>query len=189
MKNEKVENLIKKEKERLDASKKQMRDTHLISLGLTDENKTERIYQDRYSNSAIREHETGKYYTLKHHALEVTDDEYEEICKYYSPTQPEKEITKPKTTLNTSTEVTSNTGAEVTLNTIAVIVLVCGIIGTLICLFTITFSGGHYKDEFSLIGFIVSIGILLTSLTTWSVLKVFCEIAMNVRQSNNNKAK
>jgi len=167
--NEKVENLIKREKDRLDTSKKQMRDNHLISLGLVDESKSERVYQDYFSEKYdTYDNEKQKYYTEKLFALEVADEEYEEICKYFPPTLTQKEIFKTATT------------AENILNIIAVIVLVCGIIGALVCLFTITDYG-----DITLIGILTSIGVLLTSLTTWSVLRVFCEIAINVRQINN----
>jgi len=184
--NEKVENLIKQEKERienqnkqekelLDTSKKQMREEHLKSLGLIDENKTSREYIAYYREGLKKEPETGKYYVEVSGALDVTDEEYEEICKYFPPNQPEKGIFK-------NVAVAGSTFAETTLNIIAIIVLVCGIIGTLICLFMFTTS--DYGD-FNVIGFISSIGILLTSLTIWAVLRIFCEIAINVRQINN----
>ena len=44
--NEKVQDLINQEIERLDALKKKERDEHLISLGLTDKKKSERKYYD-----------------------------------------------------------------------------------------------------------------------------------------------
>ena len=168
--NEKVENLIKQEKERLDAFKKQMRDNHLISLGIIDEGKTERKYLPYNVDGAKLDTETNRYYFEEYFALEVKDEEYEEICKYYSPTS----LTPPeKETLKTAT------AAENTLNTIAVIVLVCGIIGALVC-FLVFIDGNE-----GWIGFIISIGILLTSLITWATLKIVCEIAMNLRQINN----
>ena len=89
--NEKVKNLIQQEKERLDVSKKQMRDKHLMSLGLIDENKSDRKYQDYFSESAIWDSEKQMYYTGTDYALDVTDEEYDEICKYFSPT-PEKKV-------------------------------------------------------------------------------------------------
>jgi len=168
--NEKVENLIKQKKDRQDTFKKQMRDEHLISIGLIDENKTERKYQSYFSDSAKFDEEKQMYYKGCDVALDVTDEEYEEICKYFPTTLTEKEIFK------------NATFAETTLNIIGIIVLVCGIIGTLICLFTITTNN---YGEFNAIGFITSIGVLLTSLTTWAVLRVFCEVAINVRQINN----
>ena len=169
--NGKVEDLIKQGKE----LEKQMRDAHLISLGLIDESKSERQYVPSYfSASAKLDTETNKYYFEEPVAIKVTDEEYEEICKYYSPKPQEKEILKTETT------------AEKTLNIIAIVVLLCGIICTLICLFSISFVADiHGNTEFNAIGFIISIGVLLTSLTIWSVLRVFYEIAINARQINN----
>ena len=165
--NVKVENLIKQEKERLNVSKKQMRDNHLIRLGLIDENKTERKYQNYYSETANKFDSTkNMYYTEINSALEITDEEYEEICKYSSPITPITPIT-----LKTPEKEISETGAESTLSIIAILVLVCGIIGFIICLVTLQF--------------ITSIWFLLTSLTTWSLLRIFCEIAINIRQINN----
>ena len=170
--NEKVENLIEQEKSRQDTSQKQMRNEHLISLGLIDENKTERKYLDNpYDvDDASRKYdtETNKYYTERHTALDVTDEEYEEICKYFPTILTKKEILKTATV------------AEQTLNIIAIVVLVCGIIGALVCLLTI-----RYYGDITLTGVLTAIGVLLTSLTTWASLRVFCEIAINVRQINN----
>ena len=160
--NEKIENLIK-----------QMRDKHLISLGLIDENRTEREYVDYYSERAKAEHakrdrKTGKYYLEKLQALDITDEEYEEICKYFPPAFTQIETLK------------TTTAAENTLNIVAVIVLICGIIGSLICFYVFAVELGE-----GWLGFIMSIGILLISLITWAILKIVCEIAMNLRQINN----
>ena len=173
--NQKVENLIKQKKELLDVSRKQIRDKHLISIGLIDEEKTRRVYLDFCSETAKYDAEKQMYYGEVADALEVTDEEYAEVCKYFPPSPP------------TECEI-SKTGAEVTLNAIAIIVLVCGIIGTLICLFTIVFvdSGNRYADEvFSPTGLVITLGVLLSSLTTWAVLKLFCEVAANIREIKN----
>ena len=153
--NEKVENLIKQEKELLEISKKQMRDNHLKSLRV-------RAYQgisaDYDSSDPIFDPKIRKFYSEKSIAFdEVTDAEYEEICKYFPPTPSKKKISK--------------TGAEKTLSIIAVIVLIFCIIGFLISLITLQF--------------VTSIWFLLTSLTIWSILRIFCEIAINIRQINN----
>ena len=90
--NEKVKNLIEQGKNR----KKQMRDNHLRSLGLIDENiiTEERKYQDFYSAEYAKfDTKTQRFYTEIHAALEVTDEEYEEICKYFPPTQSENRNT------------------------------------------------------------------------------------------------
>ena len=161
--NEKVEKLIKQG----ECLEKQMRNEHLISLGLIDENKTERKYinESDYFSGCEFDTDENRYYYERYSALEVTEEEYEKICKYFSPISPEKTIAK--------------TGAERTLDVIAVIVLACGIIGTIICLFSIAV----YEEPVT--GIITSIVVLLTSLATWAILRILCEIAINIRQINN----
>ena len=89
---EKVEELIRNEKERIIASEKQKRDDHLISLGLIEEGKMNRIYQDEFSQEAIYDKEKEKYYTESAVALDVTDEEYSEICKYFPTVDKEIKI-------------------------------------------------------------------------------------------------
>ena len=172
--NEKVENLIKQEKERLETSEKQMRKNHLISIGLIDENKTERRYIEDSKVVPIAgkyDKEQKKFYIEKPFAIDVSDDEYQEICKYFPP---EKE------------EFISKTNAENILNVMSIVTLVCGIIGTLICLFTIAFVFDRYGfDKFSPVGLVIAIGVLITSLVTYAILKVIREISINLRQINN----
>jgi len=99
--NEKVKNLITQRKALLNASQKQIRDNHLISLGLVDESKPEREYVDSHYTGNIGKYdsETNRCYIEKHPALEVSDAEYEEICKYFPPTQKAKGISVMGTTL------------------------------------------------------------------------------------------
>lgn len=89
MMNQKVENLINQEKDRLEKYRNQMRNNHLKSLGLF-EDKMERVYLDYNDGSAKIDEETKKYYIENPIVLEVTDEEYNEICKYFPPV--EKEI-------------------------------------------------------------------------------------------------
>ena len=112
---EQVENLLRTEKERITVSEKKKRDKHLISIGLIDEGKTTRIYQDEDGyepNNAIFDEDKSKFYTEGFGALEVTDEEYDEICKYFPPK------------LTTKSQIL---GAEKTLSVIAEIVLWVGI--------------------------------------------------------------
>jgi len=85
-----------------------------------------------------------------------------------------------------------NRTAENTLKVIATIVLICGIIGTLICLFTIV----EIQDPkfeytkvsiFNPIGFVISISILLGSLTIWASLRVLSDISINLKELNSKK--
>jgi len=172
--NDKVDNLIKQEKERLLSLKQQMRDNHLISLGLIDESKTFRKYQNYFSESAKLDEENQKFYTESVGALDVSEEEYAEICKYFPPKFQKNEI------------LNNPTGSEKTLNIIAIICLVCGIICTLIFLGILAFVDkyGDFGDGFNITGFMISLGVLLISLTIWSILRVFSQIASNVRQMN-----
>lgn len=86
-----IENLVGKEKERMIASEKEKRDKHLISLGLIDEGKTIRQYIDNYSENSFFDKEKNQRYIEIVGALDVTDEEYLEICKYF-PTVDEKVI-------------------------------------------------------------------------------------------------
>ena len=80
-----IENLVGNEKERINASEKEKREKHLISLGLIDEEKrkTSRVECDEWKESYEYDSEKQKYYTETVEALNVTDEEYAEICKYF----------------------------------------------------------------------------------------------------------
>jgi len=164
--NQKIENLIKHKKEQINVSEKQIRDNHLISLGFIDEEKTTRVYLNDSLDATGYDTEKQMYYKGVVVALEVTDEEYAKICEY-SP---------PKATISMESEK-SKTRSEITLDIIATIVLVCGIISTVIVF-------GH-NGYFSFTGVFIALGVLLSSLTTWAVLKLFCEIAANIREIKN----
>jgi len=128
--NEKVENLIKNEKERLEASKRHMRNNHLINLGLIDEGKTIRSYLGEVgydSETSVFDDEKQRYYSVSSKALDVTDEEYNEICKYFPPKG------KPNTSFNVGTDYPlSNLTAKlfsVLFEIILWIILIGGIIG------------------------------------------------------------
>lgn len=79
--------------------------------------------------------------------------------------------------------------AETTLTVIANIVLVVGIIVGLICLFTICWvdSGKYSYSEdivFNPSGFAGTIGVFVSSIVTWAVLKVFANISTSLKQIN-----
>lgn len=90
--NPKVQEFLdKKEKEKL-----KRRNEHLIELGLVDKSKIEKKYGSAFRNNAIQEEETGRYYVERYGALEVTDEEYAEICKY----SPERTLYKETKQIN-----------------------------------------------------------------------------------------
>ena len=75
--------------------------------------------------------------------------------------------------------------AESTLKTIAMVILICGIIVSIILLFTIVFvgvSGTYYSEkEFNPSGFAMTIGILLSSIASWASLNVFANISLRLK--------
>lgn len=90
--------------------------------------------------------------------------------------------------------VATNNAAENTLNTIAGIVLWIGIIGTVFCIFTLTTTkvvdptytySIHYDTIFNPAGLAISVGVLLSSLTTWAVLKVIANISISLKEINS----
>lgn len=88
--NAKVQEFINQKKQ----EEKKKRDEHLISLGLvTGEKIIKREYLEYYSYGAILDEKEDRYY-IEHkseQAIEVTDEEYQEILKYSSASE-KKEI-------------------------------------------------------------------------------------------------
>ena len=86
-------------------------------------------------------------------------------------------------------EESSNNGAENTLTVIADFVLVCGIIASLICLFTMVWVRNpaytYYEEYmFNPSGFATTIMILMSSLITWSFMKVLANISLTLKDIN-----
>jgi hypothetical protein len=80
--------------------------------------------------------------------------------------------------------------AENTLIVISYIVLIVGVIGTMYCLATIVYvdSGNYsYHKVFNPIGFAISIGILLFSVTICASLIVLSNISVSLKQINSKK--
>lgn len=78
--------------------------------------------------------------------------------------------------------------AENTLITIATIVLILGILGTIICLFTLCFirvptSIYSYKTElrFNPAGFATTAMVLFSALISWSIMKVLANISITLK--------
>ena len=84
--------------------------------------------------------------------------------------------------------------AENTLKVIATVVLWAGIIGTIFCLFTLTTSkvvdptyhySTHYDTIFNPAGLAISIGVLVSTLTMWAMLKVIANISTTLKEINS----
>ena len=80
--NPKVQDFLDKKKAEEREKELERRNEHLISLGLIDENKIGKKYGSAFEDNARKEKETGLFYVERYGALEVTDEEYAEICKY-----------------------------------------------------------------------------------------------------------
>lgn len=170
--NNKIQEFIHEKKERLESSKQAQRDKHLIKLGLIDEEKSNREYSDAYSHThSDYDSEKGKHYSEVKVALNITETEYEELCKYF-PLESEEVVD-----LNTY---------ENTLNTFGNITLIVGLICTLYLFFSIALIDVPFGEtEFDLAGFAITLSVLLTSILTWALLRVISSISINVRQLNN----
>ena len=95
------------------------------------------------------------------------------------------------TTNEAFTVNTINNSAEDTLTIIANIVLVCGIIATFFCIFTICFvkgiKPGHYyieETQFNPIGVVTTLIVLFSSLISWSFMKVLANISLTLKEIN-----
>lgn len=83
----------------------------------------------------------------------------------------------------------ADNSAEKTLIMIANIVLVCGIIATIVCLFSIVWvedPSWTYRTKymFNPSGFVTTIMVLFTSLISWSFMKVLANISITLKEIN-----
>ncbi len=90
-------------------------------------------------------------------------------------------------------ELHTSNSAENTIVVISNLILVIGIIASLLCAFTITYTEGIEYDEslnirtvkvFNPSGLIVTILIFLFSLTQWAYLRVIANISLNIKEIN-----
>lgn len=171
--NSKVQELIDSKRQRLISAKKQERDNFLISLGLIDEEKTMRkefVHYDPQFSSRKFDEVKKVYYQEVPAPLSITDEEYEELLRYFPK---EKE------------EPDESTSEEVTLNIIAVITLILGLICSVILFFTLALETDRWGTEFKLTGFVVAISVMLYTILTWALLRVIARISTNIRELNH----
>lgn len=99
----KLKELIDNEKEENREVELQKRNEHLISLGLIDEKKSQRTYYDYSDDGLEYDSVIGKFYSSDDVAIEVTDEEYKELCKYFP--EKEKEVENKYTELKLREDV------------------------------------------------------------------------------------
>lgn len=161
--NPKVEELISKKQAEIEKERLERRENHLIRLGLTKDGTT-RKYMEYYTNSrdCKYDEEQHKYYIDSKIPLEVTDEEYAEICKYY----PEED----------HTITNENYGAENTLKNIAGIILGLGIVATLIFIIVVLSS------EMPFISILYAVILFLIILGSWALLRCFANISITLKE-------
>ena len=180
-----VENLLRTEKERISASEKQKRDKHLISIGLIDkEKKTGRNYRESYADGTKWDPDKGLFYKESFGALDVTDEEYAEICKYFPPSKVGKTSSEVGVK---SRELKANASAT---KFFAGLLMVGGVIGAIICLTTFTWvevvkhsyyhGGFEIVTEFNPIGLITAISILLVSWALAAIIAILNTILAEI---------
>lgn len=172
-----VEQWLQAQKEAQSASKKAKREKHLIEIGLIDKNRSR--YTDFNGNTLTKE----KYdsfiaagYTVyeQKEALEVTDEEYAEICKY----APEKSITDGVADRAAERGIANFANAVKIIGVILwiILALIGFIVGLVVADSSWEFSVGLFIAYFFcgvFSGFICWLGCYLT----WAVLKVFTNIS------------
>ena len=84
--NPKVQELLDKKIAEKKEEELKRRNEHLISLGLVDTDNIEKIYVKTQIIGSKIDNENNQFYIEKYNAIEVTDEEYKEICKYYPET-------------------------------------------------------------------------------------------------------
>lgn len=87
-------------------------------------------------------------------------------------------------------KVEINYSAENTLESIATFILVAGIIATLICAFSIVVIRNPeyvYIDSyiFNTEGFVITVAVFLSTLTSWASMKVFANISRSLKEINS----
>lgn len=85
--NEEAQSLIEKKQEEI----REVRNKHLISLGLIDESKNKRIETKIRSYNTTYDPLKNIHYFIEEVPIKLTDEEYSELCKYYPPREVLKE--------------------------------------------------------------------------------------------------
>ncbi len=162
--NAKAQELIDLKIAAVKAGKDEARRKHLVELGLV--GSVERVYSDTYTygTDTRYDEERKQYYVEVPQAMEMSDEEYAEICKYY----PEPE--------GVAVADDDEFAAENTLKTIATICLVVGATAVAICLMIVI---EEELDASILIGVAVA---FLAILEAWALLRCIGNISTTLKQ-------
>lgn len=171
-----VKRFIENAKKLKRATFEQERDEHLKYLGLI---RTQREFSDYQSSTfPYYDKDAQKYYRDYYVAVEVTDEEYEEI-KRLAPPLPEKvNETTRKTTENANKTKSSKGVAETYLGVINGVSFAIGIIATLVLIIVSIVEGEGWLSLIALVVFFLSV-------TSWSIPRIILNISNNIREINS----
>lgn len=118
------------------------------------------------------------------------DDRFTNVCSWCGAKNPDEEPTEKARTKEQSINKieSSNHPSENTLNSVANFILAVGIISFVVLMFTVVFvesPGAYYSSstEFNPAGFGTAVATLLTSIATYSIMKVIRLISINTRKT------
>lgn len=170
--NEQVKQLIEKKiaeqenaKLALEQSKKARRTQHLIALGLHSAEKETVWTNLRVSQSQYYDPGKNMFYSYDYKPIELTDEEYDELCKFY----PENEVSSQ------NEDADKKTATESTLKTVAAIVLGLGIA---FCLILVIVS---FVLDMNIVA-LLAIPFLLSILSTWALYRCITHMSYTLRQ-------
>ena len=150
----------------------------LISMGLI--KKTTREYGPYGLKYSKYDQETKKYYREVPVPVDVTDEEFEKICRYAEINRPKHEEVDDVDAKIEGRRAVKN-GAEKTLAVFNTIGIVCGIILAAVCVLIGILADFEYSFLFIFYGLIIIIPFILS----WATLKVFLNISNNLHQINS----
>lgn len=176
--NQKLQEFLERASQEKKKKEQTQREEHLISLGLVDGE--ERVYSKvRYGKYLLWDKEQKMYYYKRQKPIEVTDEEYELICKY----APYEESSKQKTS-NSNTKkygmMPSGNDAEKFLGVSTAIVCILGALLLVIYCFALLFSMGRYISFGGVLGVLIGVVIGLFGLATF-----YCSVRVMLNMSNN----
>ncbi|MBR4774656.1 MAG: hypothetical protein IK008_00980 [Bacteroidales bacterium] len=165
---ERVKQFLEEAKAKEKEARKRERDIFLISIGLTeDPERTQKLYCDHYDPPyTLWDSEKGQYYYNAPIPLEVTDEEYEELKKYGQYKK-----------AGDASDSLLDPGAEKTLNILNTLMLVTAILGVIVLFYKALNSG-------LFIYFIAPVGVFITYLAFWAMIKVYINISQNLHEIN-----
>ncbi len=170
--NELVAKFIEEKKKEQENKLKKQREEHLLNLGIVDNSNVTKKYcskdlleWQRKEYGYIYHDENGYFrYNENPVALDISDEDYAEICKLCPPESNKIEANESK--------LESNSFAENVVTVLAWILLLIGVVGGLAFMIN---AGESYDFNWSLFG--TGIGLLLSCSISWGVLLVLANIS------------